>query len=1109
MYDEISRSQRQPKRKTPSAPETSEGDAMSDVDPTPATPIKKKSKKNQKNSQKKKRKNEQKKQAQMEEKKDPTYEPGEPEGDDSSVTAVASAQFNPPDHQSMYPALSDTALPEELELAFNCAKDYPTKCRTLPAQGASVKQTAMYKVFVRLDDDNFRVVEGGRPREDFLSERIAEELLDNKRKVDEEPIALQIVPDDQDSYRDEESLQHFLSLFHVRPKSTWLHNKTLPTVTPRAKFLVLNGQHRMTAARLAFKKMYQQVGRRAAKSCPVYWTAYVYASNISAEVAADLRSNVVEPRKSDSAAATVANFLQLLLESKPEEAAQRTEAFFNKYASVFAENKQIQESHIKKIFSSFQNLSEEAKRNARVYLAHRLTSDFWSIGAWFKLNHIDKAYQEFILEQAADSARQYTPENFSDFPKNKAEFENLIQRIAHNNSVKKPVVEQDRNLTPGRFIYYSCVQRWIMSIWCFEVFAQICSCHRDLLPMDTNKRSTNLSSCRWTTLSIQERDDLVYNATGFRVLDVDFPNSRLMKQLCQWWKHRPGELTPHAPSVVLTSVLNKMRKEEVLKTDKLEQDLHTYDLLKKVQQSIEVKFQLTSPENWKQSEVPTVFQDLTEDSEVIHMEDVRDERLRIHGPTSVDEAEQFAAADTVMHAIDAPEHVEKYDPDLIKEDVFTYLRSAENAMTALGQSDRMEEIGDYARAKLERIPSLIIMDPPFFNTEYQQRWNRIENQRSYFVSTLEEDAELQMDAFLKEEEPFAFCIALLKRLQRYIQAAEKLKEKEISLTIVMFQSHYLCSMLHHKVSKYFDGFFESGGAVVSVFRYGTKKHSQNNKWVNRSEDFVVFHHGRVLKNLQPHVERQKNFLSMPRYTRFDKALEFSAGHRTKKKVKFPYTKPIGLMRFLILMYSRKNDVIWDLFGGSGSTSIAACLESRYSVYVDNNPEATKIFEEKTKPLRQAQTRHLMFLECVFSQTSVAAAQQEERSEENYLSELRRKRSASKESLSLVDDEALASSGSSDENISSENSEDRKFIAHTDESESNNEDSASDDAADDDSSNLDEQNVEQLDPSEVGDFEDVSSSVQLSSPRQNRYMQRQQKKTATALKKPGVKPVELS
>jgi len=79
-------------------------------------------------------------------------------------------------------------------------------------------------------------------------------------------------------------------------------------------------------------------------------------------------------------------------------------------------------------------------------------------------------------------------------------------------------------------------------------------------------------------------------------------------------------------------------------------------------------------------------------------------------------------------------------------------------------------------------------------------------------------------------------------------------------------------------------------------------------------------------------------------------LDFSNGDRTSES-DHPTQKPIDLIRYLIKTYTNVGDVVFDGYGGSGTTAVAAELEGRNAIVCERKKDyydgACKRFKEQT------------------------------------------------------------------------------------------------------------------------------------------------------------------
>ena len=62
----------------------------------------------------------------------------------------------------------------------------------------------------------------------------------------------------------------------------------------------------------------------------------------------------------------------------------------------------------------------------------------------------------------------------------------------------------------------------------------------------------------------------------------------------------------------------------------------------------------------------------------------------------------------------------------------------------------------------------------------------------------------------------------------------------------------------------------------------------------------------------------------------------------------PTVKPIDLMSYLVVLGSRKGDVVLDPFAGSGTTGIACVFSGRNYILIEREKEYFKIMEARIK-----------------------------------------------------------------------------------------------------------------------------------------------------------------
>lgn len=72
---------------------------------------------------------------------------------------------------------------------------------------------------------------------------------------------------------------------------------------------------------------------------------------------------------------------------------------------------------------------------------------------------------------------------------------------------------------------------------------------------------------------------------------------------------------------------------------------------------------------------------------------------------------------------------------------------------------------------------------------------------------------------------------------------------------------------------------------------------------------------------------------------------------TKENTKqHPTQKPVELMEFCLLKYSKPNQIIFDPFAGSGTTGIACIKTNRNFILIEKEPEYVKVIEKRLAAL---------------------------------------------------------------------------------------------------------------------------------------------------------------
>jgi len=88
-------------------------------------------------------------------------------------------------------------------------------------------------------------------------------------------------------------------------------------------------------------------------------------------------------------------------------------------------------------------------------------------------------------------------------------------------------------------------------------------------------------------------------------------------------------------------------------------------------------------------------------------------------------------------------------------------------------------------------------------------------------------------------------------------------------------------------------------------------------------------------------------------------IDFTNGDRTKEN-DHPTQKPSDLIRYLIRTYSNPGDVVFDGYGGSGTTAIAAQMENRKFIVCEND---LPYFEVSTERLVNLASAPYLFSDC--------------------------------------------------------------------------------------------------------------------------------------------------
>lgn len=75
------------------------------------------------------------------------------------------------------------------------------------------------------------------------------------------------------------------------------------------------------------------------------------------------------------------------------------------------------------------------------------------------------------------------------------------------------------------------------------------------------------------------------------------------------------------------------------------------------------------------------------------------------------------------------------------------------------------------------------------------------------------------------------------------------------------------------------------------------------------------------------------------------------GTAAKERIGYPNQKPVKLIERAITASSNPGDLVLDIFGGSGTTAIAAHNQSRNFIIVDQNPQSVEVIKSRLDALQ--------------------------------------------------------------------------------------------------------------------------------------------------------------
>ena len=124
----------------------------------------------------------------------------------------------------------------------------------------------------------------------------------------------------------------------------------------------------------------------------------------------------------------------------------------------------------------------------------------------------------------------------------------------------------------------------------------------------------------------------------------------------------------------------------------------------------------------------------------------------------------------------------------------------------------------------------------------------------------------------------------------------------------------------------------------------------NRQWYTTKEKMQVLHdENRLLYNVKgiPRIKRYVHEMDgIPITDLWTDISNTQAG----EKVDYATQKPVSLLKRIINLYSNEGDLVVDMFGGSGTTGIAAIQTNRKYLLIDINPKGKRIFEERCEKI---------------------------------------------------------------------------------------------------------------------------------------------------------------
>lgn len=107
-------------------------------------------------------------------------------------------------------------------------------------------------------------------------------------------------------------------------------------------------------------------------------------------------------------------------------------------------------------------------------------------------------------------------------------------------------------------------------------------------------------------------------------------------------------------------------------------------------------------------------------------------------------------------------------------------------------------------------------------------------------------------------------------------------------------------------------------------------------WYSKSDDYY-FNATKI-----PRVKRKAPKKGYEGDKPADSVWTYTLSNTASERVKYPSQKPLAIIRPIVEVHTKENEVVLDPFGGSGSTAAAALLLGRRAISVDANPESIAV-----------------------------------------------------------------------------------------------------------------------------------------------------------------------